>query len=1120
MQRLMKEFRFSKNRYELVLTPCGTGQSFFRGLALNRWSGDPLDEGQGFLVYLHDRSSGESWSATPKPCLMPSVAYEAFASDEGMGWEASHQGIGSRLQAGCAESGQGEVRRLELTNKSSRPVAIEVTSYLEVVLHYRDADVGHPAFQKLFVQTEWDQASGNLLAHRRARGNDERWPWLVHRLAGAEVTGFETDRLRFLGRGRDAGQPAALGRDAVLSQTVGNVLDACLALRTVVEVAPGETRELSFFLGIADTREEALGLTADVIWSPNKGRVSVAIPNRVPAWNSPVSRVEESKAASDEQLTHFNGYGGFSADGSEYVIRLPWQAGGIRWTPLPWVNVIANPECGLLVSESGSACTWARNSQANRLTPWNNDPVSDPAGESLYVRDEEDGRFWSPLPGPVPMPVSHEVRHGWGYSTFVSQADGLNHEVTFFVPKADPVRIVRWTLRNAGGRARRLSLVSFARLVLGNQVPGAGAIPTQVDGSVKALTAAYPEWSDFRGRKVFAAAGLDGRTPQEWHFTCDRRKFLGEDGGGVRRPAALRDRSPLSGEQGSGLDACFAQQILVSIEPAAVVEVVFLLGEYDEASELNLEAILNRYRQPGAVAHSLAQARDSWREILGGIHVRTPVPELDVMLNGWLAYQAMVSRMIGRNAFYQSSGAYGFRDQLQDAHGMAVLSPELTRAQILRHAARQFGEGDVMHWWHPEPINRGLRTRFSDDLLWLPFVTAAYAEMTGDATVWKEQAPFLSAEPLAEGQDENYLAANFSGEVASIYEHCCRAIDRSLATGEHGLPLMGTGDWNDGMNRIGRLGKGESVWMAFFLCDVLQGFAPWCEAFGETERAQRYREHVRRLQQAIEVNAWDGNWYRRAYYDDGTPLGTASADECRIDGLAQSWAVISGAAQPERAAKAMQSAWEQLVDAEHGLVRLLTPPFVHAKEDPGYIKGYVAGVRENGGQYTHAACWFVKALAMLGRREQAGKFMEWLTPVWHSRDQQGADHYKVEPYVIAADIYHGDPLSGRGGWTWYTGSAAWCFRVAVESILGFRILGGSEVVMAPRVPDGWKDFSLRYRSGTSGTVYDIRVANPAGLAGSVRSAALDGVPLALEGGQVRFALAGDGGAHRVDIVLG
>jgi cyclic beta-1,2-glucan synthetase len=687
----------------------------------------------------------------------------------------------------------------------------------------------------------------------------------------------------------------------------------------------------------------------------------------------------------------------------------------------------------------------------------------------------------------------------------------LESEVEFFVPVSDPVRVVRWRLTNQAETARRFALFGFHRLVLGTLPPEPGTIAVKAEAALAALTADYPESSPFRGPRVFASASIDGALPAGWSFTTDRAAFLGLDGGGMRQPMAVRSGGPLGGEWGNGVDACFAQRLELEIAPAQTVEVVFLLGEFD--GDVSLESLISRFRQPGAAATLLDEVKTVWQTALGGIQVETPMPGLDLMVNGWLSYQAIVSRLIARTAFYQSSGAYGFRDQLQDTHGLALLWPELTREQILRHARQQFIEGDVMHWWHPQPIGRGMRTRFSDDLLWLPYVAASYVNQTGDGSIWEERVPFLQAPPLAEGQDEAYVESILSEETGTIYEHCCRAIDRSLKTGAHGLPLMGTGDWNDGMNRVGRLGQGESVWMAFFLGEVLQLMLPWCERQGDPARVARYGEHRRVLSEAVEKEAWDGEWYRRAYYDSGTPLGTASASECQIDNLAQSWAVISGLASLERAKQAMQSAWDRLVDREAGVVRLLAPSFADCPEDPGYIKGYVAGVRENGGQYTHAACWFAKALALLGRNEDAAQVLEWLTPVWHARYREETDRYRLEPYVIAADIYHGEPHTGRGGWTWYTGSAAWFYRVALETVLGLSVSAGNALILRPRVPASWPGFKIRYRHGHRGTVYEIQASREA------TGVTVDG--FALEAGKdgVRIPIEDDGKLHEVTVGL-
>ncbi|WP_020648587.1 GH36-type glycosyl hydrolase domain-containing protein [Solimonas variicoloris] len=1066
----------ARGEYRVHLGEAGGGGSLWNGLALNRWAADPVEDAHGFFIYLRDLDDGRLWSAAQRPTATVPEHYAFDAQPQRLRIVRRGAGIATTLDVELIDDSV-ERRRLQLRNDSPRRRRIELTSLLEVALAPPQADLGHPAFLKLFVQTAWQAAPAALFAQRRPRAAGEHWPTLFHTLRGAPILQWETDRARCIGRGRGVAQPAL-----DLRGTVGNVLDAAFCLRTQVELAPGETRTLDFLLGAAADPDGAR-----LLLQRHAADASAAAPLAEPGVASCAIR------------------SGFSADGREYHITLEAGADGLRLPPMPWINVIANPRFGTMLSETGAACTWAGNSQAGRLTPWANDPVGDPHDEALYLRDEDDGHRWSPLPGPVPAAQPYEVHHGFGYSRYELRADDLHHETTVFVAAQDPLKLVRLRLRNDGARPRRLSLFAYQRLVLGTLPDAAGVRSWHADGVLCAQRDGGPI--------AFALTLGDGETLGSG---ADRAHFLGI-GGSPRAPRALGD-ARLDGPFGAGLDPCFAQQIELRLPPGGSIDCCIALGAAADADEL--ERLLAAYRRPGAVDAAYTAACAAWRDGLDGLRVQTPSPEIDAMLNGWLPYQALSCRIHGRSALYQSSGAYGFRDQLQDAGNLSLLWPQLTRAQILLHASRQFAEGDVLHWWHEETPPRGVRTRFSDDLLWLPFVALRYVRETGDATVFDELVPFLSGAPLAAGEDERYAAFASGAESASVYEHCARAIERSLSTGAHGLPLMGTGDWNDGMNRVGREGHGESVWLGFFLCEILAGFIPLAQARGDVARAQRCAAYRERLALALNDSGWDGAWYRRAYYDDGTPLGTHSASECRIDGLAQAWAVLSGIAPPARAAQAMDAVEAQLVDDEHGLIRLLTPAFVDAAEDPGYIKGYVAGVRENGGQYTHAACWAVAAFAALGRRERAAALLARLGPLWHTRDAEAIARYQVEPYVIAADIYSVAPHAGRGGWTWYTGSAGWAYRVAIESVLGLALESGRTLRLQPCVPDDWPGYRIDYRIPGRATRYAIEVRNPQHCAEAVIAATLDGAALTIENGVARVPLRDDGGTHRVTLDLG
>jgi cyclic beta-1,2-glucan synthetase len=802
-------------------------------------------------------------------------------------------------------------------------------------------------------------------------------------------------------------------------------------------------------------------------------------------------------------LEFFNGVGGFDRDGREYVTVLD----GDRETPAPWLNVIANPSFGFQVSAEGSGYTWSVNSRENLLTPRSNDPVSDSPGECIYVRDEDNGEVWTATALPIRDDVSRYIaRHGQGYSRFEHTSHGIALDLLQFVPLDDPVKISRLKIKNVSGRRRRLSITAYVEWVLGpSRATCAPYVVTEIDPRTGVMLARNPWRMEFGSRVAFAdLAGWQ----RSW--SGDRTEFIGRNGSFVL-PAALARRDPLSNRVGAGLDPCGVLQTAVEIPANAEVEITFLLGEAASGSEA--VSLAERYRAAN-LEEVFGNVARYWDKTLGAVQVRTPDRAMDILLNGWLLYQTLVCRLWARSGFYQASGAYGFRDQLQDGMALCVSKPEITREHLLRAAARQFIEGDVQHWWLPSS-GKGLRTRVSDDLLWLPYAAAQYVAATGDASVLDEQIPFLEGMLLAADEHDAFFQPMPSDEKATLFEHCARSIDRSLAVGPHGLPLIGGGDWNDGMNLVGAGGQGESIWLGWFLCNTIANFVTFAEQRGQHERAANWRKHAASLREALERNGWDGDWYRRGYFDDGTPLGSASSSECRIDSIAQSWGVISGAADPVRAVRAMKAADENLVLRDEGLALLFTPPFDKTPLNPGYIKGYPPGIRENGGQYTHAAIWSVQALAKLGDGDKAVELLSLLNPINHARTWAEAQRYKVEPYVVCADVYSVAPHVGRGGWTWYTGSSGWMYRAGLESILGFTVEGNT-LRLDPCVPRAWKDFEIIFRRGT--TRYEIAVDNHAGVCRGVARLELD--DQVLPDGSTYLTLVDDGATHRVHVILG
>ena len=1287
----------SNGSYAVMMTAAGSGYSRWGDLAITRWREDATRDDSGSYIFLRDTLSGAVWSGGFQPTGAEPDEYAVDFNEDRVRIARRDGNLTTTLEVLVSAEDDAEVRRVSISNAGSRARDIEITSYSELALGPQGADVAHPTFAKLFVETEYLADFGAILATRRKRSPSEPEIWAAHlSVANGEAVGkpaFETDRARFFGRGHGVSAPIAMLDARPLTNSVGAVLDPIFALRRRVRIAAGATVRVDFWTMAAGTRAALLdcidkhrdaaayerattlawtqaqvqlhhlgvnpgeaGLfqrlashvifagrdlrpSSDVIrhgsgpqsglWSqgisgdlpivllriaeieslsvarqalqaheywrmkqlavdlvilnerkssyvqdlhvaietlvrasqsrpapgidPRLGRVVVLradliaaetrsllvstarvvlvaqqgslsdqldrIANPIeptrPIKEAPVARPERLAALRAPELEFFNGLGGFAAGGKEYVTILgPGQS-----TPAPWINVIANPSFGFQTATEGSGYTWSADSRENQLTPWSNDPVSDPPGEVFYVRDDKTGEVWSPTAIPIrEASATYVARHGRGYSRFEHTGHGISANLLQYVPIEGSIKISRLRLTNKSNLTRHLSVTAYVEWVLGASRSATLAfIETEIDATTGAIFARNPMNPAFGSRVAFA----DMRGAQcDW--TGDRREFIGRNRT-LANPAALASASPLSNTVGAALDPCAAMRAKLELQPGSVAEVVFFLGAAATREDASAAILAIRAADLDALEADIARA---WDETLSAIEVKTPDRAMDLMLNGWLLYQTLACRIWARSAFYQASGAYGFRDQLQDGMALAAVRPDLTREHLLRAAARQFAEGDVQHWWLPHS-GQGVRTRISDDRAWLAYTVAQYIETTNDTLVLDEFIPFLEGARLEAGETDRFFEPTVSRESATLFEHCAVALDASLAVGRHGLPLIGTGDWNDGMNRVGEKGEGESVWLGWFLHAALTAFAPLALARDETKRAETWTAHADALKAAIEREAWDGEWYRRGYFDDGALLGSAADDECRIDSIAQSWAVLSGAGTQDRAARAMASLDKQLIRREDGLALLFAPPFDKTTHDPGYIKGYPPGVRENGGQYTHAAAWSVMAFAALGEGDKAAELFSLLNPINHSRTRADAYRYKVEPYVVCADIYSTAPHVGRGGWTWYTGSAGWLQRAGVESLLGLR-LRGAFLSVDPCIPKAWDKYeaTVKYRTAR----YSISVENPNGVCRGVAFAEVDGVGiferpllvalLEVSGRPLLVALVDDGGRHQVNVRLG
>ncbi|MGN6707309.1 MAG: GH36-type glycosyl hydrolase domain-containing protein [Rhodanobacter sp.] len=1263
-------------RLTTMLGANGAGFLRWRELAVTRWREDPVTDPWGNFLLLRDEDDGEVWSVTAQP-LGVARPDDAVRFSPGLAhYSGRHQSLHHELDVAVAADADIELRRLVLSNHGDRHRHLSLTSYAELVLGPRGDDDSHPAYAKMFVQTDWDEARQLLLATRRRRSDSQATVWAAQALqllgAADGAPGYETDRARFLGRGRTLRDALAMRPGAALSGSTGCVLDPVWALRRGFSLAPGARVVLLLWTQLADSREGALALHARIQdaqaaerlfadaaarargqrqqfgiddaqaarfarwqdallvsdarqraapaerarghggpsalwgmsisgdrpiallrvdgaaalqrldalllaqrwWRAQQLAVDVVVLERLgddagtrdavatridaqqaqlkdceglpkaqlfclreeaiaadqrdallaaarvvadtdprpaaapyaaatPAAAAPI-RAETAATAADPHepaLEFANGHGGFVEHGRAYRIALD----AARPTPTPWINVLANPGFGCLVTAEGGGYSWSTNSQQNALTPWPNDPVSDQPHDIIYLRDSDNGELWSAGALPIRVPGAHCVAtHGKGWTELRNDAHGIELALTVCVAPDDPVKLSRLRLVNRSTRTRRLSITGYVEWALGaNGSTPAPFVVTARDAASGALFARNRWRADYADRVAF----FDLAGAQQ-SLSGDRASFLGALGS-TAQPAALRHDRPLDGRLGAGLDPCGALQTRVELPPGTQLDLIFLLGEGDD--EDAARALVAKYRHAD-VDELLARIATQWNDLLDTVQVGTPDRALDILLNDWLPYQVTACRLWARTAYYQASGAWGFRDQLQDVMALCVSRPDLAREHLLRAAGRQFAEGDVQHWWLP-PRGQGVRTKIRDDRVWLAYVAMHYVEVSGDRAVLDEKLPFLQGQAIPDGATDAFFQPDVSDRQATLYEHCALAIGTSLTRGAHGLPLIGTGDWNDGMNAVGAEGRGESSWLGWFLLATIDALAPEADARGDA-RATTWRDHAKALCAALE-EAWDGAWYRRGYYDDGTPLGSKDSEQCRIDTIAQSWSVLGAASHRQHTVQAMESVDRLLVDHEHKVARLFTPPFDQdGKKDPGYIKGYPPGVRENGGQYTHGAIWSIFAWAGLGDGDRAGGLFGLLNPIHHSDSAEAVARYKVEPYVVCADVYSVAPYLGRGGWTWYTGSAAWLYRAGLEALLGFH-LQGERLRVEPCIPKAWPGFRISYRH--HGTLHEIDVQNPDHVCRGVLRVEMDGRTL---DPAEPVTLATDGATHRLHITLG
>lgn len=1278
----------SNGKFSLFINSDGDGFSRYKEIMLNRWRSDTFKY-SGTYIYIRDIDSNEYWNTSYRPSKVEPENYQVTFSEHNVEFKRKDSGITTHTSVTLAPSHNVEIRKVKITNQDVLERRIETTSYMEVVLDKFLSELYHPAFNKLFVESQFIKEHGMLVCKRRNNQAKDCKPYLVHMIkTDCEMLReleFETDRMSFLGRKNTLETPKAMEEDLLLSNKAGFSTDPIVSLRSSFSIPPGECVTIYYISGIASSLEDALSLSrqfndeyliediseqfrlnselekkylnltsreitifqdlispifypstlyrgteaeisrnklgqsglwrfgisgdnpillvrlesvsdisilAEVlkayeyfrinlinvdlvilneadegylqeldsaimeitsllkIYGDDEGKNSLFILRSSHMVQeetdllATVSRIvftretglsfrrvqeemlaiscdyessdvllkwDNKKMAGVKEASHlyrqnigypkanslefFNGFGGFSKDGKEYIII----SDNDKKTPMPWINVIANDKLGFIVSETGAGYTWSINSRENKISTWSNDPVIDPKSEAIYIRDKSTGKVYEPTSMGNCETSYCTVRHGFGYTVFSNQRDRLDQELLLMVPLDEPVRLWKLNLTNNGTEDLNLEITLFVDFVLGvDRELNAPYIVTSYQEEIDALFAKNIYNRDFEGGKAFIFS-----SEKVFSYTGDKIEFFGISGN-VDQPKGLGKN--LSKKTGTALDPCGVIRVEVFIKAGERKTLVFGLGQSDD--ENVIRNICMKYGDTTQVDYELEKVKAYWDKITGQIQVTSKDPTLDILVNGWLIYQIITCRMRARTAFYQSGGAYGFRDQLQDVLSLLDTAPEMAREQILLAASRQFEEGDVQHWWHP-PKGLGVRTRITDDLLWLPYVTAQYIKNTRDYDVLLEDVPFIFSPPLNPDERERMEIPEVSNKTSSVYEHCMLAV-RHSKFGQLGLPLMGGGDWNDGMNLVGIDGKGESVWLGWFLYSLINEMQPLCEYMKDKDSVKDLQEKAKMLLENIEKNAWDGKWYRRGFFDNGDKLGSKESDECRIDSIAQSWSVISKGGSQERILEALSSVDRFLVKTDLGVSQLLTPPFNEGKNDPGYIKNYYPGMRENGGQYTHAALWFAMAKAMMKNRDEAYALFRMLNPINITSQEKNASWYEKEPYVMVADISMAEAKEGKGGWTWYTGSASWMYQGLVNWFLGIR-KEGDKIIVDPSTPISFGDYIVDYRFGNS--LYRIDVKGSQQMGGSQIFITLDGN--STEGNS--FDLVDDNKTHHVEV---